>query len=655
MKKLIFLITGLVSLQTTASEEKNELEVYTLGEIIVSAEGKGVETIGTVREVTAEEIEISGAETLDEALRLLPGISMKVGGQGVPRPDLRGMKPRHVTLLIDGIPFNSAGDGQFDPRLITTENIAKIKISYGNDSVLYGPGGLGGVINVVTKKGTDKTALEAGAKYADKDQTTLKASLSGGSSKVNYFISANDYNSDGYKLSDDFVPTEDRDGVLEDGGIRNNSDEKLRSFFGNLAITPNEKSEIGLTLNYIDGEYGIPPSTISRRIDSVFGKNPKYERVDDRDGLSLSLSGKYNIDGPLSLRGWIYMNDLEELKNGYDGPTYSTQDGNSAYSTTEKTNIKGANFQTQYLTQEYGKVSLSLGTKKEGFESYGTEDPVDNDISTHTAALEYEVEPFENMGFVAGYGYSWFKKEGNSDDSTGNYLIGLNYNFSQDTRVKASVADKVRFPSVTQLYDENDGGNPDLTYEKSMNYELGFEQNISRINTAFSITGFRRDVENYISKIDVNGDDVNMNHDEYLFQGIEITAANRSIENLYVGLGYTYMKTEDKSPGSLVDEIQYNPKHKLTLEAQYNFAYDISAYTSIEYVKTQYYYNSDNTEKGGLPDFTIVNLRLDKKFFSKAFKIYAGVNNLFDKNYFESFALPREGRSIYGGLSYSFK
>ena len=654
MKKLnyltgFFLLAGLISLQATAAEENNEQGVYDLGEIIVSTEATGVEAIGTVREVTAEEIEMSGAETLDEALRLLPGISMKVGGQGVPRPDLRGMKPRHVTLLINGIPFNSAGDGQFDPRLITTENIAKIKVSYGNDSVLYGPGGLGGVINVITKNGTGKMAFDVEGKYADRDQTTLKAILSGGNSKVNYFVSANDYSSDGYTLSDDFVPTSDRDGVLEDGGIRNNSDEELRSFFGSISVSPNDISEFGLTANYIEGEYGIPASTITRRIDPVFGKNfNRYERVEDREGLSLSLSGKYDVPGPLNLRGWVYINDLEESRNQYSRSDFSP--GNS---TLEKTTIKGANLQSQYVTQEYGTVSLSIATKEESFESTG----LDRDIKTHSVSVEYEVSPVEKMGLVAGYGYSWFKKEGNSD-STGSYLIGLNYNFTEDTSIRASAADKVRFPSVTQLYDFNDAGNPDLTYEKSMNYELGFEHNISSIKTAFSITGFRRDVENYIAKIEVdNGEetiDLNMNHDEYMFQGIEITASNRSIDNLYVGLGYTYMDTEDKSPGSLVDDLQYNPKHKFTLAGQYNFAYDISAYASIERVESQYYYNSDNTAKGELPDFTIVNLKVEKKLFSKALKIYAGANNIFDENYFESFALPREGRSIYGGIKYSF-
>ncbi len=656
MKKLIysigfFLIAGIISLPAAAIEEDSKLETYTLGEIVISAEGKGVETIGTVREVTAEEIEISGAETLDEALKLLPGIMVRTGGQGVPRPDLRGMKPRHVTLLIDGIPFNSAGDGQFDPSLITTENIARIKVSYGNDSVLYGPGGLGGVINVITKKGTKNTTGSVTVKYAQEDTLLAKANISGGTDKINYFVSASDYSSDGYRLSDDFTPTD-----YEDGGTRNNSDRELTSFFGNLTLTPNDKSQIGLIIDKITGERGIPTITLDR--DDPFGKNPKFERVDDQDGLSMSLSGSYDIDGPLSFRGWVFMSDLEELKNGYDDDTYTTQTARNSYRAKETTEIRGANLQTQYFAENYGKISFTIGTKEEKFDSSGWEVgrnnttyfDESNDITTHTVAAEYEVQPIEKLGFVAGYGYSWFKKEGGLDDSTGNYLIGFNYDLTKNSSIKASVADKVRFPSVTQLYGIGEG-NPELEYEKAMNYEIGFEQYIPSCKTSFSITGFRRDVENYISKDD---DGVNQNHEEYMFQGIEITATNQSVENLDLSLAYTYMDTEDKSPGSLVDQVQYNPEHKLALQGTYEFAYNISAYAGIERIENQYYYNSDNTLKGKLPDYTIVNLKIEKGFFSKSLKIFAGADNLFDKNYFESYALPREGRSIYGGLTYAF-
>jgi vitamin B12 transporter len=647
-----FLIAGLVSLQAAAAEEKKGMSVYDLGEIVVSAQGTGVEAIGTVRVITAEEIEMTGAQTLDDAIKLLPGIMVRTGGQGVPRPDLRGMKPRHITLLIDGIPFNSAGDGQFDPSLITTEKIAKIKVSYGNDSVLYGPGGLGGVINVITKKGTENTEFNISGKYAEKDTWLGWANLGGGTDKVNYFVSASDYNSDGYRLSDDFTPTD-----YEDGGTRNNSDRELKSFFGNLTLTPNDKSQVGLIINKINGEHGVPTITLGR--DDPFGKNPKYERVDDQDGLSMSLSGVYDFDRPFSIRGWAFYNDLEELKNGYDDDTYTTQVARNSYRADETTEIRGANLQAQYLFENSGKLSFTAGTKVEDFNSKGWEVgrndistfDESHDITTDNLAAEYEMQPFAKLGFVAGYGYSWFKKESGQDENKGNYMVGLNYDFTQSSRIRASVADNVRFPSVTQLYGIGEG-NPDLTYEESMNYELGFEQNLNQIDTAFSITGFRRNVENYISK---DADGVNQNHEEYRFQGIEITARNRSVKNLDLSLNYTYMDTKDKSPGTMVEEVQYNPEHKLALQGSYAFAYDITAYSSIERIENQYYYNSDNTLKGKLPDYTIINLRVEKKFFSRALKLFAGADNLLDENYFESYALPREGRSIYGGFTYSFR
>ena len=115
------------------------------------------------------------------------------------------------------------------------------------------------------------------------------------------------------------------------------------------------------------------------------------------------------------------------------------------------------------------------------------------------------------------------------------------------------------------------------------------------------------------------------------------------------------MDAKDKSPGTLVDVIEHNPEHKFTLEGTYDFAHDISTYASIARITDQYHYNSNNTLKGKLPDYTVVNLKIQKKFFSKALKVFAGANNLLDENYFDSYALPREGRSLYCGISYSMR
>src|SRR5262245_32602378 len=97
-----------------------------------------IEQVGTTRRIGRAEIEARHARTLDEALRLLPGISVRTGGDGTPRIDVRGFRSRHVLLLINGVPANSTSDGQFDPARIPTDIIREVKVSYGSSSVLYG-------------------------------------------------------------------------------------------------------------------------------------------------------------------------------------------------------------------------------------------------------------------------------------------------------------------------------------------------------------------------------------------------------------------------------------------------------------------------------------------------------------------------------------
>jgi outer membrane cobalamin receptor len=50
----------------------------------------------------------------------------------------------------------------------------------------------------------------------------------------------------------------------------------------------------------------------------------------------------------------------------------------------------------------------------------------------------------------------------------------------------------------------------------------------------------------------------------------------------------------------------------------------------------------------------VVNLKLSQPFLNDAMKVYAGVDNLFDENYEESYGFPRPGRALYCGFDYMF-
>ena len=224
IRVIIFVVIGiwLSFPQNGFSEtETQQTAAYTLGEVVVTGERVGVEAIGTVREITADDIARRDARNLNQALELLPGLDIRTATDGIPRIDLRGFRSRHVLLLLNGIPFNSAFDGQFDPSIIPVENIAKIKVSYGNNSVLYGQGGLGGVINVITKKGTEgiqgNVKLETGAR----NRNLGSFSVSGAKDRFDAFVSGSALDSDGFVLANDFEATSE-----EDGGLSENSDRK---------------------------------------------------------------------------------------------------------------------------------------------------------------------------------------------------------------------------------------------------------------------------------------------------------------------------------------------------------------------------------------------------------------------------------------------
>lgn len=634
-----------------ASDFPAPTQAYTLGEVVLSEKKAGVESIGTVREITAEDIQISGAETLDEALEMLPGLSIKTGGSGVPRIDIRGLRSRHIILLLDGIPFNSTNDGQFDPTLIPVESIARIKVSYGNHSVLYGDGGLAGAVNIITKRGADEVRAQATIEAGERNRWLEKASVSGGSDKVNFFASGSILNSDGYPLSDDFEETK-----FEDGDRRSNSDKERRNVFLNLGFTPSDALNIGLVINYLDGEYGIPTSVLDSKKDA-FANKQKYDRVDDQEGISGQLSASYDLPGPFDIRGSFYINEMDEESNRYDDDTYSTQedlDLKGLFHQNSETRITGGNLQVNYDLNKAGSLTFGLGTKKEEFdadgwtvEKKGKQTDFDESAETETRSLscEYEVVPLKALGMVAGYSHHWFDKDSGDDEDEASFLVGTHYDVTPKTRLGASFSHKIRFPSIRQLYDKDDG-NADLTEEKSDNWEVAVTHRLSA-DTRISITGFHMDVKDYIEKDD---DTPYLNHDEYRFKGIEFSAETRAVKNLLLRAGYTYMESEDRSHGSEKDALQYRPEHKLTLEGNYAFGPGFSVYLGILHEAGQVTYSrTPPLEKRKMKDYTLVDLRLDKEIAGKVV-LYVGVDNLFDHDYEESYGLPREGRIFYGGI-----
>lgn len=114
------------------------------------------ETFTTVRVITREELRLAGLRTAQEALeRLVPDIEFK---EGIVHRFLsvRGAYTsaefnERVLILLNGMPLNDPGIGNFSLMMLPTEVIERIEIAFGPGSALYGPNAFAGVINIFTR------------------------------------------------------------------------------------------------------------------------------------------------------------------------------------------------------------------------------------------------------------------------------------------------------------------------------------------------------------------------------------------------------------------------------------------------------------------------------------------------------------------------
>ncbi|HTZ80693.1 MAG TPA: TonB-dependent receptor plug domain-containing protein, partial [Stellaceae bacterium] len=144
----------------------------------------------SVTVITAQDIEREQARTLPDVLEDVPGLNVVQTGSpgGTTSVYMRGTNANHTKVLIDGVDVSdpSSTDGSFDFSQILASDIERVEVLRGPQSGLYGSDAIGGVINVVTKKGSGPMRVQGsieGGSFATFNQT---AGVSGSIARFNY-------------------------------------------------------------------------------------------------------------------------------------------------------------------------------------------------------------------------------------------------------------------------------------------------------------------------------------------------------------------------------------------------------------------------------------------------------------------------------------
>jgi len=663
-KTTCLLLSSLVSCSALADNS------YSLGEIIVTKDvERATEAVSTIDVVTSADINESGAHNLTEAINLLPGLNVRTGGDGAARIDIRGLRTRQVLLLLDGVPINSNIDGQFDPSTIDVGNIDRIKVTRGASSVLYGDGGNAGVINIISKAGTEGTQGRFKAETGSNGHRFGQLSIGNKSGNWRSFVNLSGYERDNFDLSDDYdpVPVTGNPNNFQGSGERLNSDREDRSIVGNLIWTPSPQTQAGISASYREGEYGKPPETRDSTggDKDPFARNAKFERVDDYESYSVNVTASHRFDSSLTIKPSLYFNRFDELTNNYDDVSFSSQSAKNAFHSDNRADIYGANLQVSYEFSERNLASLATDCRRESWQSDGFEvkaaggggggGMVTNiiDIDEHadvcSLAYEQELQVSDDLGLVGGVGYAQQHRSSGKTEKGSTYRIGAFYDLSEATRLKTSHARKIRFPTLRDLFEPgraNSTLSPELTYH----YEAGVEHRFTDFPALLDVTLFRIDAEDYIEKVPGG---VAENTEKSRFEGVEVSAEYSPFDQLTLRTGYTYLDAENRSSGAETQDLQNRPEHRLTMELSYRMPWGINLYTSWLHVENNLELSRNSpiiSQETG--DYDVLDLKVEKQL--GRWTLYSRVHNMLDEDYADSGGYPAPGRWFIFGAEMSF-
>ncbi|MGE4292632.1 MAG: TonB-dependent receptor plug domain-containing protein [Desulfovibrio sp.] len=512
----ISLAAGLCALLLALPCMAAETKTLRSEQVVVTAtrtEKELKETASSVDVITEEEIEKSGAATVADLLRDIPGVQVQDQSvAGIKRVVIRGESPSRVLVLVDGQKISEQKSMDGAALLMDVSSIERIEVIKGPASVLYGSEAIGGVINVITKKGGDKPIQAETA-------ATFDSSTEGWTEHLSVFGNADGLN---YRVSGSYTDANDRDtpaGELDDSSFLNrNFSVYLDKTFGSLTLG-------GRYEDFWSNE-NVPTAESDGAVvelDLPEWSRQKYAAFAEWGDIGENLS-KARLD-------LYYQETYKNFFNYVDPPgpvsiDLHTQNWQDTYGGSLQTDWTLG--QSHYLVAGVDVVADMLEAKARQVVTtpgppFVTDTTYTNKAHqyTYAAYIQDEWNMVEDWVLTAGLRETIIQSELESSEdpdlepgsSSGNrpvISLGLVYSGFEDWRLRAQYAQGYRFPSLQQMFigtvhgsSTPTLGNPNLNPETSDNFEVGarYDNGVFALDTAL----FYNMADDYITTTTVNG------------------------------------------------------------------------------------------------------------------------------------------------------
>lgn len=498
----------------------------------------------------------STAELLDHAV----GVHVvDFGGLGQRQTvSVRGSSAEQVVVLLDGVRLNSAQRGGVDIASIPLEIIERIEVMRGGEAALYGTDAVGGVVNIITKKGVAnapgttpwKPNINASGTFGSFETYEATGSVGGKVANFDYFLSHTHFNTQG---DFPFLDTNDHEQT------RINNKSHTEAPFVRLGMDLGSFGRLEAIEQYFWADRGQPG----------FGSSQlAFAHSDDkRNVFSLRyLKKNLGIDGlDIAVTGF-HRYDKSEFNDPRPriGPPASSD---------TKTHAYGGDVRLDYFWKPFQLLTFAVETREDladvqaNSASSVTFQDFDVDRFTYAFVLKDEVRFFEDKVTLL----PTIRFE-DTTKSEGQWVpkFGVRIAPWKFLAFKGNIGRVFRVPNFDELYfpeSEFIGGNPNLIPEKGYSADVGFE--ILTKPFFFSASLFYSRLKHAIFFVPISAsrvEPVNF-QDAAISQGAEVSTEITPIEYVTLSANYTYLDHYFETTGFLLPgRAHHDVNGRLTLK-----------------------------------------------------------------------------------------